>query len=132
MQLMLSPRRYSCDELRHTGAARYAAGRELPGGDVILPSGLASVVAAVADSLDTELVTVTTGTRVTNIDWWVVSGLLLAAICRSYDDGHFPCRRSEAVVKVRADTGAGSHVTTCRHALVTLPLGVLQVPSAAT
>ena len=44
---MLSPRRYSCDELRHTGAARYAAGRELPGGDVILPAGLASVVAAV-------------------------------------------------------------------------------------
>ena len=39
---------------------------------MILPSGLASVVAAVADSLDTELVTVTTGTRVTNIDWWVV------------------------------------------------------------
>ena len=95
---------------------------------MILPSGLASVVAAVADSLDTELVTVTTGTRVTNIDWWVVC---FNAICRSYD-GHFPCRRSEAVVKVRADTGAGSHVTTCRHALVTLPLGVLQVPSAAT
>ena len=72
LMLMLSPRRYSCDELRHTGAARYAAGRELPGGDVILPAGLASVVAAVADSLDTELVTVNTGTRVTNIDWWVV------------------------------------------------------------
>ena len=69
--MMLSPRRYSCDELRHTGAARYAAGRELPGGDVILPAGLASVVAAVAASLDTELVTVTTGARVTNIDWWV-------------------------------------------------------------
>ena len=73
MQLMmLSPRRYSCDELRHTGAARYAAGRELPGGDVILPAGLASVVAAVAASLDTELVTINTGARVTNIDWGVV------------------------------------------------------------
>ena len=80
MQLMmLSPRRYSCDELRHTGAARYAAGRELPGGDVILPAGLASVVAAVAASLDTELVTVTTGARVTNIDWWVVSFILRLA-----------------------------------------------------
>ena len=41
---------------------------------MILPSGLASVVAALADSLDTELVTVNTGARVTNIDWWVVSG----------------------------------------------------------
>ena len=52
----------------------------------------------------------------------------MAAICRSYD-GH-TCCRSEAVVKVLADTGTGSHVTTCRHALVTVPLGVLQVPRA--
>ena len=74
--MMLSPRRYSCDELRHTGAALYAAGRELPGGDVIVPAGLASVVAAVAGSLDTELVTITTGARVTNIDWWVFCFML--------------------------------------------------------
>ena len=40
---------------------------------MILPSGLAAVVAAVAANLDTELVTVNTGARVTNIDWWVVS-----------------------------------------------------------
>ena len=55
-----------------------------------------------------------------------MSGLFYTAIYRSYD-GH-TCCRSEAVVKVLADTGTGSHVTTCRHALVTVPLGVLQVP----
>ena len=61
-----------------------------------------------------------------NIYWWrwVICFILRFAEVRM----DTPYRRSEAVVKVLADTETGSHVTTCRHALVTVPLGVLQVP----
>ena len=45
----------------------YAAGRELPGGDVIVPGGLASVLDTILNLLPDNVIQ--TGSLVSNIDW---------------------------------------------------------------
>ena len=45
----------------------YAAGRELPGGDVIVPGGLASVLHTIINLLPGDVIQ--TGCLVSNIDW---------------------------------------------------------------
>ena len=45
----------------------YAEGRELPGGDVIVPGGLASVLDTILNLLPDDVIQ--TGSLVSNIDW---------------------------------------------------------------
>ena len=45
----------------------YAEGRELPGGDVIVPGGLASVLDTILNLLPDDVIQ--TGCLVSNIDW---------------------------------------------------------------
>ena len=45
----------------------YAEGRELPGGDVIVPGGLASVLDTILNLLPDDVIK--TGCLVSNIDW---------------------------------------------------------------
>ena len=66
--LELSMSEYACDDLRRVGAKVYAKGRELPGGDVIVPGGLSTIIQAIVDSIkDKDIICL--NTRVENIDW---------------------------------------------------------------
>ena len=66
--LQLSLSEYACDDLRRVGARVYAEGRELPGGDVIVPGGLSSIINVIVDNIkDKDIISL--NTRVENIDW---------------------------------------------------------------
>ena len=58
---------YVCDDLSLVSAQLYAAGTELPGGDVIVPGGLASVVDTMVNIIPGDVIK--TGKKVTNIEW---------------------------------------------------------------
>ena len=58
---------YVCDDLSQVSAQLYAAGTELPGGDVIVPGGLASVLDTMVNIIPGDVIK--TGKKVTNIDW---------------------------------------------------------------
>ena len=58
---------YVCDDLSQVSAHLYAAGTELPGGDVIVPGGLASVLDTMVNIIPGDVIK--TGKKVTNIDW---------------------------------------------------------------
>ena len=65
--LELSLSEYACDDLRRVGAKVYAEGRELPGGDVIVPGGLCSIIDVIVDNIKDKDV-ISLNTRVENID----------------------------------------------------------------
>jgi len=88
---------YLCDDLEKSNCKLYAAGTELPGGDVIVPAGLDGLIKALSRNIGESI---QLNTRVTNIDY------------------------SEKKVLVRCDDGT---VISCGHVIVTIPLGVLKL-----
>ena len=75
----------------------YADGVELPGGDVIVPGGLGSVLDTILNLLPSNVVQ--TGCLVNNIDW-----------------------SAPDTIVVTTETGRYS----CDHVIITIPLGVLK------
>ena len=59
--LQLSMSEYACDDLGRVGARVYAGGRELPGGDVIVPGGLSSIINVMVDNIkDKDIISLNT------------------------------------------------------------------------
>eukprot|EP00090_Calanus_glacialis_P032635 TRINITY_DN54067_c0_g1_i1.p1 TRINITY_DN54067_c0_g1~~TRINITY_DN54067_c0_g1_i1.p1 ORF type:complete len:488 (-),score=161.38 TRINITY_DN54067_c0_g1_i1:29-1303(-) len=87
---------YACDDLERASVALFGSSRELPGGDVIVPEGLKTIIDTIADTIPPELIKL--GEKVTNIDW--------------------------SVDKVIITTEASMFF--CDHVIVTVPLGVLK------
>ena len=87
---------YICDDLEKPSLALYGTCRELPGGDVIVPQGLHTVIDALADTLPPEVVKL--GEKVINIEWGL-DKLIITTETSMYF---------------------------CDHVVVTVPLGVLK------
>jgi len=87
---------YICDDLEKTSLALYGSSRELPGGDVIVPEGLKTVIDAIAETIPPEVIKV--GEKVTNIDWSVDKLIITTEKSMLFSD----------------------------HVIVTVPLGVLK------
>ena len=66
--LELSMAEYACDDLRRVGAQVYSEGRELPGGDVIVPGGLCGIIKAIVDNIKDKSI-ISLNTSVENIVW---------------------------------------------------------------
>jgi len=87
---------YVCDDLEKASLALYGNGQELPGGDVIVPDGLKTVIDAMAQIVPPEVIKL--GEEVTNIEW--------------------------GVEKLIITTKKSMYF--CDHVIVTVPLGVLK------
>ena len=92
---------YCCDDLAQCNASLYYEGRELPGGDVIVPAGLKTILDKLLfDARKNTNFELKLNSEVRNIDW-----------------------RQDGVVNV---TIAEGEVMRSRHVIVTIPLGVLK------
>ena len=87
---------YICDDLEKASLALYGSSPELPGGDVIVPDGLKTVIDAIAQPIAPEVIKL--GEEVTNIEW--------------------------GVDKLIITTKKSMYF--CDHVIVTVPLGVLK------
>ena len=65
--LSTSVAEYIGDDLNKTSLALYGTCRELPGGQVIIPGGLNTIVDAIADTIPAEVIKL--NEKVVNIDW---------------------------------------------------------------
>jgi len=88
---------YACDDLSQVSAKLYGSSRELDGGDITVPSGLCAFLDILADRLKKD--TVMLEEEVVGIQW--------------NEDGCLITSKTGTVLR-------------CQHALITIPLGVLQ------
>ena len=92
---------YCCDDLAQSNASLYYEGRELPGGDVIVPAGLKTILdKLLIEAQQNKNFELKLNSEVRNVDW-----------------------RPDDVVTVTLVNG---EVIQCHHAIVTIPLGVLK------